>query len=83
MYTTRRQCSICGKVISERFFVCMRCLQEYNLPFRYKDYPLWLKHLIRIDARDLRLRRKEIDHLSLEMLDAGFYNSKPENTRRF
>lgn len=81
MYTTRRQCSICGKIISERFFVCMRCLRAHGISLHYREYPQWLKQLIRIDARDLRLRRREIDHLSLEMLDAGFYNPKPEDTR--
>jgi len=69
METTRRQCSICGKVISERFFVCMNCLKKYEIPFKYVDYPDWLKALIRIDSRDLTIRRRELDFLSFEIIE--------------
>jgi len=69
METTRRQCSICGRIISERFFVCMSCLRKYNISLKYREYPQWLKEIIKIDARDLRVRRRDMDHYSTEIID--------------
>ena len=64
----RKYCIICGKAITERFFVCQSCVKKYNIPFKYRDWPLWLKALHNIEHKNLKLMREEEDLISTDDL---------------
>ncbi len=65
----QKTCAICGKGITERFHVCMRCLNTYHISLKYREYPQWLKELVRINARELFLARKEEGYISTDIVD--------------
>ncbi len=75
--TTKKRCVICNKVILETFYVCMECLLEHELPFKYRDWPRWLKDLCNMEQKHLAIEREEEPYLSYEIIsecypDGGF-----------
>lgn len=62
----RKYCIICGKTITEKFFVCMDCLKKYDIPFKYRDWPAWLKALHNIEHKNLYLLRQEEESISFD-----------------
>ena len=68
----RKTCAICGKVITEQFYVCMKCIKEYDIPYKYTDWPRWLKDLVNIELKNLRLLRIEEKYLSTDSLGYPF-----------
>jgi hypothetical protein len=60
----RKRCVICDKVITEQFYVCMDCIQNYDIPYKYRNWPRWLKDLVNIEIKNLAILRVEESHLS-------------------
>lgn len=46
--------------------MCMACLRKYDLPYKYKDWPAWVKALVRTENRLTRIERREEAHVSYE-----------------
>lgn len=63
---TRKACAICGKYITENFHVCMDCVKRFNIPYKYRNWPRWLKDLVNMDAIQLRIDREECYYESFE-----------------
>lgn len=68
----RKTCAICGKVITETFYVCMKCVKAYDIPYKYTDWPRWLKDLVNLELKNLKLLRMEEKYLSLDSLGYPF-----------
>jgi transposase-like protein len=67
---TRKQCVICGRFITESFYICSKCSREFSIPEKYSDWPDWLQVLVKIYQRNLYRRRKEQDILiDIEFVD--------------
>ncbi len=62
--TVRKKCVICEKTITEQFHVCMNCLKTYNIPYEYRNWPLWVKALVNIELKNLKLLREEEKHMT-------------------
>lgn len=60
----RKRCVICGKVITETFYTCINCCKKYSLPYKYKNWPRWLKDLVNMEIKNLSILRIEEDHIS-------------------
>lgn len=64
----RRRCAICNKVITENFYICLNCVKTYSLPYKYRNWPEWVKTLVRIERRALRNARRTSHYLSYERI---------------
>jgi len=63
---TRKTCVICGRVITEHFYVCMKYIKTYDIPYKYRDWPRWLKDLVNIEIKNLAIMRMEERHYRVE-----------------
>jgi len=54
----RSRCCICGKAITDKFWVCTDCEKSHSLTGKYKSWPEWAKSLVNEEAR----RRYRRDH---------------------
>lgn len=68
----RKTCAICAKVITETFYVCMSCIKTHDIPYKYTDWPRWLKDLVNIELKNLRLLRIEEKYISINSSDYPF-----------
>jgi len=42
----------------------MACLKTYNIPYEYRNWPLWVKALVNIELKNLKLLREEEKHMT-------------------
>jgi len=61
---TRKRCVICGRAITETFYVCIHCCKEHGVPYKYQFWPRWLKDLVNMEIKNLVILRIEEGHLS-------------------
>jgi len=60
----RKTCVICGKSITENFYVCLTCVKAYDISYKYRDWPRWLKDLVNMEIKNLAILRIEEKHVS-------------------
>jgi len=68
---TRRawaECAICGKPISESFWVCEACQRGYGLGDLYSQWPEWVKHLKEKEQRRRRERDRTVEVIPVSLL---------------
>lgn len=68
-------CAICGKRITNCFFVCRGCEILHGLGRKYRTWPVWVKCLVTSHHRERRLeariRASETDEDVMFYLDPG------------
>lgn len=67
---TRKSCVICGKAITEQFHVCLSCIRRFKIPYKYRDWPRWLKDLVNIEIKNLTIMRLEEKHMSFNISES-------------
>ena len=78
----RKRCVICDKPITEQFYVCIGCVNTHNIPYKYRNWPRWLKDLVNIEIRNLSILREEEKHISFDFDDYDIYRDEVYNNNR-
>jgi hypothetical protein len=53
----------------------MHCIKEFSIPYKYKEWPRWLKDLVNLEIKNLALLRLEEQQVSF----GGTIESDDEN----
>lgn len=77
-------CVTCGKPITYTFWVCADCECEFGIDgVPYRNWPDWIKVLVRTSRKETRIDRREIAFSSLEKEGFDPLEDLPENRKLF
>lgn len=78
-----KSCSICSRPITEQFWVCCSCEQSHNLVGQsYREWPEWVKEMVRTSRRETKASRREIPESRLNMNDGDIFEFYTNNNQR-